>query len=429
MTPTCEDGFVSGATILFGNSADVQLALSDATTQLLDVDPAGLDDESLHELVVRLQAERSRLAVAASELLAEWESRRLWESDGSRSPAHRLARETRASVRTASDEITRARKIRLLPATRDAVVAGRLSIDHVDLLGRANTPERRALFERDEETLIEQCARLRFSEAARVVRYWTARADDELATAGPAAGADRQPSVSRLYCSTTLDDTVVVDGVFVPIDGSIIDNELNRIAEQIRLADLAAGIDRTPAERRAAALVEMAKRSASTPANGRRPKPLYTVLIGATEFERLCELANGTITRPEMLLPDLDDALIESVLFDGPSTVISVSSKRTFTGALRRAIQVRDRRCRHKSGCDVPAELCDIDHVVPYSRGGPTSQFNGRPLCRPQNRDPVKRDHDPQPLPARPVDVLDEIRARLRWRYRNDPFDGTVSAD
>ena len=41
--------------------------------------------------------------------------------------------------------------------------------------------------------------------------------------------------------------------------------------------------------------------------------------------------------------------------------------RRFFRGALRRAIEVRDRRCTHPSGCDVPAERCDIDHIVPLA--------------------------------------------------------------
>jgi hypothetical protein len=48
------------------------------------------------------------------------------------------------------------------------------------------------------------------------------------------------------------------------------------------------------------------------------------------------------------------------------------------TPGLRRAIEVRDRHCQHPSGCDVPAEECDIDHKVPYSEGGLTTQGNGR---------------------------------------------------
>ena len=48
------------------------------------------------------------------------------------------------------------------------------------------------------------------------------------------------------------------------------------------------------------------------------------------------------------------------------------------SGALRRAIQVRDRHCQHPSGCDEPADRCDVDHTVPVSQNGRTDQFGGR---------------------------------------------------
>jgi hypothetical protein len=104
--------------------------------------------------------------------------------------------------------------------------------------------------------------------------------------------------------------------------------------------------------------------------------------------------------------------------------VISVSRRRSFTGALRRAVEVRDRRCRHDSGCDVPADQCDVDHIVPHAADGPTSQFNGKLECRPHNRDSDRHDHGGTPRPSRPVDRLDEIRCRLRWKLlREEPDD------
>jgi hypothetical protein len=99
-----------------------------------------------------------------------------------------------------------------------------------------------------------------------------------------------------------------------------------------------------------------------------------------------------------------------------PMLVAQCRQLRTFTGALRRAVQVRDRHCQHPAGCDVPVDDCDVDHTVPYANGGPTSQFNGRLQCPTQNRDSDKHDHDATPLPARPVTRLDELRARLRWQ-------------
>ena len=115
---------------------------------------------------------------------------------------------------------------------------------------------------------------------------------------------------------------------------------------------------------------------------------------------------------------------METVLFDGPATILSVSPRRRFTGRLRRAIEVRDRHCQHPSGCDVAAPGCDIDHTVAVRPGGITGQFNGRLECRPHNRDDTKHDHHTTPAhPDRPVDILDHIRARLRWRLLHDPDD------
>ena len=137
------------------------------------------------------------------------------------------------------------------------------------------------------------------------------------------------------------------------------------------------------------ALVEMATRSKTTPSNGTRPRPLYTVLVGYETFAgRLCELDDGTVIAPEFLLGDLSKADIERVVFDAPDRVLSVSQRRRFTGALRRAIQVRDRHCQHPSGCDVPSSDCDVDHIVPWPLGRDTSQSNGRLACTSHNRLP-----------------------------------------
>ena len=87
-------------------------------------------------------------------------------------------------------------------------------------------------------------------------------------------------------------------------------------------------------------------------------------------------------------------------MFDGPSRVIDVGVRqRFFTGALRRAIEVRDRHCQFP-GCDVPAEDCQIDHKTRYTDGGLTTQDNGRCYCATHNRQRERRhDHDQRPPP------------------------------
>ncbi len=100
----------------------------------------------------------------------------------------------------------------------------------------------------------------------------------------------------------------------------------------------------------------------------------------------LAELADGTVVSPASLRPWLDEAWIERVVFHGPRRVIDLwAQHRLFTGATRRAVELRDRECFHPF-CDVAAADCDIDHVLPWAAGGETTQANGRVACGFHNR-------------------------------------------
>ena len=149
----------------------------------------------------------------------------------------------------------------------------------------------------------------------------------------------------------------------------------------------AADLARTPAQRRADAMVEMARRAGATPPGARLPEPLVTVLVGYETFAgRICELANGTVLSPGSLLRLLERAWVERVVFDGPDRIKNIGvRRRLFTGATRRAVEVRDRECFHEF-CEGRADECEIDHVQPYSVGGLTVEDNGRLACRYHNR-------------------------------------------
>jgi hypothetical protein len=189
------------------------------------------------------------------------------------------------------------------------------------------------------------------------------------------------------------------DLVLDPINGAIVANALARIVDELFESDWAearerlgeevttSDLARTPAQRRADALVEMARRAGAMPEGARRPEPLFTVLVGyETLAGRICELAGGTVVSPGSLLDYLHEAWVERVVFDGPSRVVDVGvRRRIFDGATRRAVQVRDRECFHDY-CDERAERCEVDHVEPYSAGGETTMANGRAACGHHNR-------------------------------------------
>jgi len=183
------------------------------------------------------------------------------------------------------------------------------------------------------------------------------------------------------------------------VNGAIVANELKRIDKQFFEADWAEAkarvgenvgvgdLARTPAQRRADALTEMATRSAGAGNDSRRPEPLFSVFVGYETFVgMLCQLSDGTVISPRSLRPWLDDAWVERVVFDGPSRVIDVGvTRRLFAGATRRAVELRDRECSHPY-CDRVAADCDIDHVQPWSAGGLTTLANGRVACGFHNR-------------------------------------------
>mgnify|MGYP001024768959 CR=1 FL=1 len=60
------------------------LAIDRVLDELERVDVSGLSDDELHELVVAHFGVASRLAAARAACVAEWEARRVWDSDGSK---------------------------------------------------------------------------------------------------------------------------------------------------------------------------------------------------------------------------------------------------------------------------------------------------------------------------------------------------------
>ncbi len=248
-------------------------------------------------------------------------------------------------------------------------------------------PQARALL-RDDAMLVEQAQRLEYVEFERVVRYWEQLADPDGVDDEAADRRDHR----RFRCTYGVDGQWL-DGWLPTVDGAIVRAELDRLEQELfeqdwKAAVAAHGPDaprdrlaRTAGQRMADALVEIAQRSAAAAADGQRPRPLITILTGyETLAGRICQLATGPTLTPGEVAALLDDAVIERVVFDTPSRVIDIGHRRFFTGALRRAIQVRDRTCTD-AGCHTPAEDCEIDHLQPAAWLGATSQGNGILRC------------------------------------------------
>ncbi|MDP1807810.1 MAG: hypothetical protein Q8K72_21715, partial [Acidimicrobiales bacterium] len=97
-------------------------------------------------------------------------------------------------------------------------------------------------------------------------------------------------------------------------------------------------------------------------------------------------LFNRTVITPGTAARHLTPADVERIVFDGPSRGIDVGAQRRFfRGALRRAIEIRDRTCFHPT-CDENPQRPEIDHIHEAAKGGDTTQTNGRLGCAFHNR-------------------------------------------
>jgi hypothetical protein len=300
---------------------------------------------------------------------------------------HLPKKEVRAQLR-------RGKALATMPLVAQAWMNGDIGAAHVDALIRVKRPVTEEALSRDEEILVDVARTLKFAEFATVVDSWEHYADQD--GTDEAAEAKRTQRDVYLYPSP---GGYLGEMRFDTIGGAIVSKELKRIEEELFEADRAEAkerlgrdprhdeLARTPAQRRADAMIEMAVRSAAANVvEGRRPAPLFTVVIDyPTLWGRISQLEQGPVVAPGSLLSWLDSATFERIVFAPNKRGECSVTSRFFTGATRRVVEVRDQQCQHEF-CDRRAEECQIDHIVPWSEGGLTVQSNAQVLCGPHNR-------------------------------------------
>lgn len=379
-----------------------ELAL--AVKEVHHLEPDAIGDDELRALVLEVDRIASSLDAARTALVAALDARRSWADGGARSCAAFLATETHRPKPECAATVALGRKLRHLPLVAAAWAAGEIHEAHVRRLLQARNDRSAAALREDEGMLVGLAQTLPFHEFQQAIAYWELHTDPDGADESSAARRDRR----RVAFDTTLGGmghgSILLDPVSAEIFGeelrrieqAMFEDERARCKERLGRDPNAGEYERTPDQRRADALVEMARRSATAPAGGRAPRPLFQVVLGADSMSGLLELASGTVIPPSALVPYVGEADLERYLFDGtPDRVISVSRRRSFTGALRDLIKVRDRWCYHRT-CDEPASRCQVDHVEPWGAGGLTAQDNGRPACGAHNR---LRQQRPPPRP------------------------------
>jgi hypothetical protein len=124
-----------------------------------------------------------------------------------------------------------------------------------------------------------------------------------------------------------------------------------------------------------------------------RPSDLLDELVGSSESlnDFRCESSSGVTLHPHDVLRAALAGHVRRVVVDGAGVAIDLGRRRRlFEGPAREAARLLVLRCEHP-GCELPADLCDVDHADEWTDGGHTDQHNSRIRCGVHNVDKSKR--------------------------------------
>ncbi|MBU1228223.1 MAG: HNH endonuclease [Actinobacteria bacterium] len=349
-----------------------------------------LDDRMLVEEIVALGEEISRLQAVLASRVSEADRRGLPVADGFGSTTGWLMSLSGDPAEVCRSRVRTARGLRHMPHTRRAFCDGRLSEPRVRALVEARDTEPGA-FARDEAVLVAQAHNLDASDFRHALAHWRRLADHE----GHLRDADRAYRKRALHASTTWGGIVRIDGQLDSEGGATLLAALRSITDPQNLDPTDR---RTPAQRRADALVEICRRhldSSDRPTVGGE-KPHLVVHLDLDTLEgragRHCDLDHAGVITPSAARRLACDAKVTRVIAGPDSQPLDIGrATRVIPPGLRRALVARDRHCTHP-GCDTPAAWCDAHHRHHWADGGPTSLGNLQLLCRRHHRHAHQRE-------------------------------------
>ena len=303
-----------------------------------------------------------------------------WNDGKSRSAEDWVARTTGAGWGEAKDRITLGSELRALPTTTEALLEGRISGSQAALVARAASVDPHA-----EYRMLDLAGRASHTELRDASRRVVASASGQL--------ADEQAAVHRtryLKTWTDRDGAFRIDARLTKADGAKVLAVLEPLME-VEFADARRqGRRESPDAYRADALVTMAERATSGSDQG---GPSATVVVrvdhaallrGHVEGDEVSEVVGiGPVPVAEVER-FMGDPILKILLTKGEEVTAVSTMTRVVRSTLRAAVVERDRVCVVPT-CGIAHGL-EIDHLIPFAQGGPTSIDNLQRLCKHHHR-------------------------------------------
>jgi uncharacterized protein DUF222 len=339
-------------------------------------------------LLVRLRgllAAQNRIAAEVTRTVRECEGAGAAEFDGLKSMASWLRGHGHLSAAEAGRVVRAGRACASLPAVAAAFAAGQVTAEQVAVIAPISTDDRlRAAAARGADlagidAVLAQIAAEQPHDALRqAVQHYLARLDPD--------GPEPDPTEGRRLAIVTHADGSLTGRFDLDAVGG---ERLQAALEAVLQAGRGAGDDRTRAQQRADALVQLcdnALAAGSLPIlRGHKPQVLVTVgladLADPTPGPGTAAMGFGaTISAARARGLACDAQLTRIVLGPGGAPLDYGRTVRLVPPHVRRAAEVRDGGCVF-TGCAAPTWWCDVHHLLEWINGGETSLDNSALLC------------------------------------------------
>jgi hypothetical protein len=308
----------------------------------------GDDQIALQRICNRVQAEGLRR-------LRRFDSGQGYAPSGALSARAWLRWQLNLTASTASERVAISRRLASLPKTDQALADGDISYRHVALIVETAT-QLGDKFEAQAETILVDVSKevcpWRLQRAIWNLKHC-------LDADGVLSDANKANSRRFLHLSQTFDGVYRIDGWLDAEGGAVLNTALDSVMGPWRDGD-----DRSATQRRADAVVEMARRQldgGQLPAvAGQKPHLAVSVDMATLSKEPGSMAAELEWSQPipaETARRLACDAAITPII-DGDADHTS----RVVPGATRRALIARDKGCRFP-GCDCPPAWTDAHHV------------------------------------------------------------------
>lgn len=349
-------------------------------------------------LVAGIDAAVARLTTARAAVLVAQRDSGAWRASGDPTFEAWRARTSRTGVRAAATEVRRGDALAAMPAVRDAVDEGRVTVEHVDVVVRtaadASAPVREALASAEGQAeLLAMAARVDAGRFAKAAALWAAALDRSALERGHRAQRARR----FLHLAETPDGTRI-SGQLDAVAGHRLRLALEAVAGKPAPDD-----ERSPEQRRADALETLADAALGATAAGGvpvGPRASVSFVLREETWAALRQemrapagsagataappatFDDGVAMPPSEVARLLCDCELTRVVVDAEGQPMDLGrTTRLHTAGQRRAVTVRDGGC-FWPGCGTPTRWCEVHHLAWWDRdGGETSVDDGALAC------------------------------------------------